>query len=129
MTTTWATSKNWKNKNCTHGVLKIPISIAKVVSIEISKLVDRRQLGNNKKNKEIDKLFEILNKLVTCKVGIMLRRDANQNLYYAQDISHKIRTRSHWSTMFYNFQCCIMIVCSCYLVGNSITCHKSKLRG
>jgi hypothetical protein len=60
MTTTWATSKNWKNKNCTHGVLKIPISIAKVVSIEISKLVDRRQLGNSKKNKEIDKLFEIL---------------------------------------------------------------------
>ncbi len=74
---------------------KIPISIAKVVSIEISKLVDRRQLCDNKKNKEIDKLIEILNKLVTCKVGIMLRRDANQNLYYAQDISHKIRTCSH----------------------------------
>lgn len=71
--------KIWKNKNknCTHGVLKIPISITKVVSIEISKLVDRRQLGNNKKNMEIDKLFEILNKLVTSKVGIMLRRDAN----------------------------------------------------
>jgi hypothetical protein len=57
--------------------------------------VDRRQLGNNKKNKESDKLFEILNKLVTCKVGIMLRRDANQNFYYAQDISHKIFPRSH----------------------------------
>jgi len=72
MTTTWATSQNWKNKNknCSRGVLKFSISIAKVVSIEISKLVDRRQLGNNKKNKEIDKLFEILNKLVTCKVGI-----------------------------------------------------------
>ncbi len=114
MTTTWAISQNWKNKNknCTHG-----------------KLVDRRQLGNNKKNKEIDKLFEILNKLVTCKVGIMLRRDANQNLYYAQDISHKICPRSHWTTKFYNFQCCIMTMCSCYLVGNSITCHKSKLCG
>jgi hypothetical protein len=57
--------------------------------------VDRRRLGNNDKNKEIDKLFEILNKLVTCKVGIMLRRDANQNLYYAQDISHKFCPRSH----------------------------------
>jgi hypothetical protein len=57
--------------------------------------MDRRQLGNNKKNMEIDKLFEILNKLVTSKVGIMLRRDANQILYYAQDISHKICPRSH----------------------------------
>jgi hypothetical protein len=59
----------------------------------------------------------------------MLRRDANQNLYYAQDISHKICPRSHWTTKFYNFQCCIMTMCSCYLVGNSITCHKSKLCG
>jgi hypothetical protein len=84
-----------KNKNCTCSVLKITISIAKVVSIGISKLMDRRQLGNNKKNMEIDKLFEILNKLVTSKVGIMLRRDANQILYYAQDISHKICPRSH----------------------------------
>jgi hypothetical protein len=74
---------------------KFPISIAKVVSIEISKLVDRRQLCDNKKNKEIDKLFEILNNLITCNVGIMLRRDANQNLYYAQDISHMICPRSH----------------------------------
>jgi hypothetical protein len=74
---------------------KFPISIAKVVSIEISKLVDRRQLCDNKKNNEIDKLFEILNNLITCNVGIMLRRDANQNLYYAQDISHMICPRSH----------------------------------